>query len=124
MKDYALWFRRMVLLGVAVNLLLAIPGVFVPNTVIALVGGTAVANAVWPAFASLLIILLSLFYVVAAFDPFRYLPVAWLTVAARFAGVCFFLVLHPQYLLFAFIDLFFGLSQGVLLLLALRQPRL
>ncbi len=106
----------MVLLGVAANLALAVPAVFAPNAVIALVGGAPVAETVWPAFAGWLLILLSLFYLPAAFDPIRYRVVAVLTVLARFAGVVFFTLLYPQFLLLALFDLFFGVTQGALLL--------
>lgn len=113
---YATGFRLMVLLGVAANLALAVPAVFAPNAVIALVGGAPVAETVWPAFAGWLLILLSLFYLPAAVDPDRYRVVAVLTVLARFAGVTFFTLLHPQFLLLALFDLFFGVTQGMLLL--------
>jgi hypothetical protein len=109
-------FRLMVLLGVAANLVLAVPAVFAPNAVIALVGGAPVAETVWPAFAGWLLILLSLFYLPAAVDPIRYRAVAVLTVLARFAGVAFFTLLYPQFLLLALFDLFFGVTQGALLL--------
>lgn len=114
--SYATGFRFMVLVGVAANLALAVPAVFAPNTVIALVGGAPVAETVWPAFAGWLLILLSLFYLPAAFDPIRYRVVAVLTVLARFAGVVFFTLLYPQFLLLALLDLFFGVTQGGLLL--------
>ncbi|CAM3581506.1 hypothetical protein [Halomonas lysinitropha] len=114
--DYATGFRLMVLLGVVANLALAIPAVFVPNAVITLVGGAPVAETVWPAFAGWLLILLSLFYLPAALDPGRYRIIAVLTVLARFAGVVFFTLLYPQFLLLALFDLFFGVTQGALLL--------
>ncbi|RCV89862.1 hypothetical protein [Billgrantia montanilacus] len=117
MASYAAGFRAMVLLGVMANLLFALPAVFVPNAVISLVGGDPVVETVWPAFAAWLLILLSLFYLPAAFDPFHFRAIAVLTVLARFAGVVFFTLLHPQFPLFALIDLFFGVTQGILLLL-------
>lgn len=120
MNKYAIWFRRVVLLGVATNLLFALPGVFIPNTVIGLVGGAPVVYPIWPAFASLLLILLSLFYIPAALDPFKYRPFAWLTVASRFAGVWFFLIFQGQYPLFGYLDLCFGVAEGILLVLAYR----
>ncbi|MDI5891629.1 hypothetical protein [Halomonas rhizosphaerae] len=106
----------MVSLGVVANLVLAVPAVFAPNAVIALVGGAPVAETVWPAFAGWLLILLSLFYLPAAVDPIRYRIIAELTVLARFAGVAFFTLLYPQFLLLALFDLFFGVTQGALLL--------
>jgi hypothetical protein len=123
-NKYAIGFRWVVLLGVLVNLLFAVPGIFIPNTVIGLAGGPPAVYPIWPAFASLLLLLLSLFYIPAAIDPFRYRAVAWLAVAARGAGVWFFLILQRQYPLFGLIDLFFGVVEGVLLILAYRREPL
>jgi hypothetical protein len=94
---YAAWFRRVVVIGVLVNLALAVPGLFIPNAVIDFVGGTPVVEQVWPSFASLLLILLSLFYLPAALDPFSYRLVAWMAVGARLAGAAFFLGFHREY---------------------------
>ncbi|SDL04318.1 hypothetical protein SAMN05192555_102257 [Franzmannia pantelleriensis] len=113
----------MVLLGVVANLLFALPAVVAPDAVIRLIGGGAVAEPVWPAFAAWLLILLSLFYLPAAYDPFHYRAIAMLTVLARFAGVVFFTLLHPQFALFALMDLFFGVTQGALLLLLRRAEK-
>lgn len=120
MNKYAIWFRRVVLLGVLVNVFFALPGIFMPNAVIGFVGGTPAIYPLWPAFASLLLVLLSMFYIPAALDPFRYRPIAWLTVAARFAGVWFFLLFYAQYRLFGYLDLVFGVAAGVLLVLTYR----
>jgi hypothetical protein len=121
MNRYAIGFRWVVLLGVLVNLLFAVPGIFVPNTVIGLAGGPPTVYPIWPAFSSLLLLLLSLFYIPAALAPFRYPAIAWLAVAARWAGVWFFLILQGEYPLFGLIDLFFGVAEGVLLILAYRR---
>lgn len=123
MNKYALWFRRVVFVGILANCFLALPGIFIPNTVIEFVRGTPLppAFAIWPAFASLLLLLLSLLYIPAAVDPFRYRPVAYLAVASRFAGVWFFLVLQKQYQLFGLMDLFFGVIELILLVLAYRH---
>jgi hypothetical protein len=121
MNRYAIGFRWVVLLGVLVNLSFALPGIFIPNIVIGLIGAPPAVYPIWLAFASLLLLLLSLFYIPAALDPFRYRPVAWLTVAARWAGVWFFLILQGQYPLFGLLDLFFGITEGVLLILTYRR---
>jgi hypothetical protein len=121
-NTYAIWFQRAVVLGILVNCFFALPGIFIPNAVLAWVGAEPATEPVWPAFASLLLVLVSLFYIPAAVDPFRYCPVAVLAVLARGAGVVFFLVLYPGRApaLFGYIDLGFALVQGILLLLALR----
>lgn len=124
MKSYALWWRWVVLLDILQDWIVAIPGVFVPNAVLTAVAEPA-AQPVWPAFACLLLFLLSLFYIAPAFDPFKYRPAAILTVAARAAGVVFFLVIWrgqtPAW--FGYLDLTFTVLQGALLWLTLREAQ-
>jgi hypothetical protein len=116
-KSFALLFRWAVILGILQDWVLGIPGIFVPNAVLGLVGEPAAQPAYWPAFACLLVMLLSLFYIPGAFDPFRYRPFAILTVAARVAGVIFFLVIWrgqaPAW--FGYLDVMFTILQGRLL---------
>ncbi len=121
MNSYAYWFRRFVVLGILVNLFFAIPGSFIPNAVMGIVGVPPTLDPIWPAFASWLLLLLSLFYIPAASDPFKYRTIAWLAVFARVAGVIFFFGIWQMYPLFGFIDLFFAAAQGITLILALRE---
>jgi hypothetical protein len=122
------YFRWVVRAGVLVNLSLAVPAVFAPAPVLSLFGLQSPPPAIWPRFAALLLVLLSLFYLPAASNPRRSPAASWLTVAARVAGVAFFAVAVPvldlswRYLLFGLLDLVFAVSQGVLLALALRGP--
>jgi hypothetical protein len=119
---YALWFRRAVFLGILQDWLFAIPGIFVPNVVLGLIAEPA-AQPVWPAFAMQLLLLLSLFYIPGALDPFSHRASAILTVVARGAGVVFFLVIWrghaPAWI--GYLDLTFSVIQGVLLWLTYRQ---
>jgi hypothetical protein len=123
-NKYALWFRWAVFIGIVQDLLVAIPGIFVPNAVLSLVAEPA-AQPVWPAFAMLLLLLLSLFYIPGALDPFTHRGTAILTVVARGAGVIFFLVIWrgqaPAW--FGYLDLTFTVIQGVLLWLAYRDAQ-
>jgi hypothetical protein len=124
---FATWFGRVVLVGVAANVLLALAGLFATRAFLEYAAGpyeqvTAGTDPlVWPRFAALLLILLSLFYIPAAVDPSRYRASAWLAVLARFAGVAFFLPQH--YVAFGLFDLGFGVVQGLLLLLAVRAEK-
>jgi hypothetical protein len=118
---YAVCFRWVVVLGILVNLFFALPGIFIPNAVLDFAGVEPAYNQIWPAFACFLLMLLSLFYIPAAINLFRYTPIAWLSVVARFAGVVFFFVLWRGYPLFGTIDLVFGVVQLVFLVLALRR---
>jgi hypothetical protein len=119
---FAHFFRWAVFIGILQDLVLGIPGIFAPNAVLGLFSESAL-QPVWPAFASLLVVLLSLFYIPAAVDPFRFRPIAILTVAARAAGVIFFLVIWRGQAppLFGYIDLTFTILQGALLWLTYRE---
>ncbi|MBM80124.1 MAG: hypothetical protein CMJ78_05960 [Planctomycetaceae bacterium] len=63
MNQYSVWFRRIVLTGVLANVFIAIAGLFCPNTVIGVLRGEPVIHTIWPSFACLLLLLLSLFYI-------------------------------------------------------------
>ena len=122
--DFGTWFGRATWLGILANFVLAIPGIFWPNATLGLAGQTPdLEHPVWPAFASLLLVLLSLFYIPGAIDPRRYKATAILSVLARMAGVTFFFGLWPGlYPAFGYLDLVFLLIQAPLLFLTLRQP--
>jgi hypothetical protein len=121
--DYALWFGRAMWLGIIADWVLGIPGIFFPNTTLQLAGQPlALETPVWPAFASLLLALLSLFYIPGANDPYTYRATAILSVLARPPGVVFFLLLWPnRYPAFGYLDLVLFLIQAPLLYLALRH---
>jgi hypothetical protein len=122
MNIHALWFGRIVLLGVAANMGLAAYGLITPNDLLTLLGLGPAEPVVWPRFAALLLALLSLFYIPAGLDPLTNRTAAMLAVLARCAGVLFFGLHGGPYLLLALFDFVFGLPQGILLALALRQP--
>jgi hypothetical protein len=112
----ARWFKRVLWIGIAANLALAIPTLFLPEQVIALSGFPAASPVVWPRFAALLLILLSLFYMPAGIDVDRYRPVAWLAVASRLAGVVFFLGFQAaEYRMLGLFDLVFLVPELILL---------
>jgi hypothetical protein len=127
--NFESWFSRAMWLGILANCLLAIPGIFWPNAALQLLGQTPdLEHPVWPAFASLLLVLLSLFYIPGALDLRRYKATAILSVLARLAGVVFFLRLWPGlYPAFGYLDLLFLLIQVPLLdlvLLMIQAPLL
>jgi hypothetical protein len=121
--DFATWFGRAMWLGILADWALGIPGIFWPNATLAMAGQAPdLEHPVWPAFASLLLMLLSLFYIPGALDLRRYKATAILSVLARLAGVVFFLGLRPGlYPAFGYMDLGFLVVQAPLLYLALRQ---
>lgn len=117
----AVWFGRATWVGVLANLALAVPTLIAPERMMAFAGVPPASPLLWVRFSALLLILLSLFYVPAAIDPYRYPAVAWLAVFGRAAGVVFF---APQaaYRMFGLFDLVFLVPEGILLALAMREP--
>src|SRR5580692_11363883 len=120
MNNYATWFGRVVWVGILANFALALPTLFLPDEMLAMMSLPSASPSMWPSFAALLLILLSLFYIPAA-NPLRYRPVAWLAVLARLAGVTFFCVFHQDYFLFGVFDFVFFVPESILLLLAIRE---
>jgi RoxA-like, cytochrome c-like len=123
MNTFAVWFHRLVWVGILANLALALPGLFATERLLAWLALEPASPVLWPRFASLLLILLSLFYIPAAVNLYTHRANAWLAVLSRFAGVVFFFVHAGDYILFGVFDLIFGLPQAILLMLALRAQR-
>jgi hypothetical protein len=116
------WFQRVVWIGIASNLVLAIPTLVAPAASMARAGVPAATPLVWPQFSALLLILLSIMYVPAALDFERYRITAWLTVASRLVGVIFFVGFQPrEYRRLGYFDLIFFVPEAVLLTLAFRN---
>jgi hypothetical protein len=116
------WFRRVVWLGIAANLALALPSLAAPDQVVELSGLPTVTPHLWVRFAGLLLVLLSAFYAPAAIDPDRYRANAWLAVVSRLAGVVFFIG-DPTYRALGLFDLVFLVPEAVLLFIATRGER-
>ena len=122
MNHYAVWFRRFVILGILINLFFALPGIFIPNAVISIVNLDPARDPIWLAFSANLLVLLSLFYIPAALNPFRNAFAAVLTVLARFAGAAFFLCIWSEGArVFGYLDLTLGIVQGLLLFATFRH---
>ena len=119
-NKYAIWFGRVVWLGILANLALALPTLFIPDQMLAMSSLPSASPTMWPSFAALLLILLSLFYMPAAIRPLYYPPVSWLTVGARLAGVLFFFFFNRDYFAFGLLDLIFLVPEAILLTLAVR----
>jgi hypothetical protein len=110
------WFRRVIWIGILANLGLAIPTLLDPERMMAFSRFPAAQPLLWPRFAALLLILLSLFYMPAGVDPNRYRAVAWLAVASRLAGVVFFVLFQPaEYRMLGYFDLVFFVPELILL---------
>ena len=115
------WFSRVVWFGIAANLALAVPTLFIPARLLEMSNLPVTVPIVWTQFSALLLILLSAFYVPAALDPLRYTLVAWLSVFARLAGVIFFVLFQArEYHMFGYFDLVFFVPEVALLFAATR----
>ncbi len=114
------WLKRVIWLGILANLALALPTLAAPDMMMEFVRLPTATPLLWPRFAALLLIILSVFYAPAATDLDRYRIVAWLAIGSRAAGVLFFL---PQatYRLFGFFDLAFLVPELLLLLVAINS---
>jgi len=117
----ALWFGRVVWLGIAANLALAIPTLVVPDRMLEFARLPPATPLLWPRFAAWLLILLSAFYVPGAVDPYRHRLVAQLSVLARLAGVVFFATQPAAYLPLGGLDLAFFIPEAILLTAALKH---
>lgn len=116
------WFQRVVWIGIASNLALAVPTLVSPAASMARAGVPAAAPLLWPQFSALLLILLSIMYVPAALDFERYRITAWSAVGSRLAGVIFFVGFQPPaYHMLGYFDLIFFVPEAVLLTLAFRN---
>jgi hypothetical protein len=116
------WFMRVLWLGILSNLALAVPTVLAPARMIELTGLPQATPLVWPQFAGLLLILLSIFYMPAGIDFVRYRVTAWSAVGSRLAGVIFFVgVQSREYHMLGYFDLVFAVPEAILLTLAFRS---
>ena len=68
---HAAWFGFAVAVGIAANCVLAVPGMIGPARLPAR-ASRDLEHPIWPAAASMLSILLSVFYIPGAIDPYRY----------------------------------------------------
>jgi hypothetical protein len=120
-NNAALWFRRVVWLGIIANLALAIPTLIVPDQMLVFARLPPSTPLLWPRFAAWLLILLSAMYVPGAIDPYGYRHTAVLSVLARLAGVLFFATQATAYYPLGGLDLVFFVPEAILLRRALRQ---
>ncbi len=128
MNKYKIWFRRLVWLGIAVNIYFSAMTIIVPDQLLSFLELPPTESPIWLSFSGNLLILLSLFYILPALDPDRFRAAAWLAIASRFAGVLFFTAYsltrgESGYLLFGLADLAFAIPQFLLLYLGTREER-
>jgi hypothetical protein len=92
MTDSRSLFRIVVYIGVAVNWAFGIWAIFLdPHRLLATLGLGPQASVLWLYNYSVLLMILSLFYIPAARDPFRYRANAWLLIVGRLVPASTFL---------------------------------
>lgn len=132
MNAYATWFGRVVWLGIVVNVLFFVmPSCFFPEKMLSFLQMQIPVPIIWVRSAGMLLFIISVFYIPGAIDLYRYKVTAWMSVIpSRAFGATFFLCavfLFGQdkgFLSIALVDLFFGLVEAILLILALRGEKL
>lgn len=92
-RNLSLWIARHTLfvwLGILLNLVFAVSLLLDPNTFLALFNIPS-GPTLWPRFAALLLIIVSLYYIPPTIDLERYRANAWLAIVpSRSAGATFF----------------------------------
>lgn len=122
------WFRILVVFGFVTNMLLfALPAIFTPRLLESLFNVGTTNTVHWLQNVGILLVIISVMYIPAIHDPFRYLFISFLLVAARFSAGCLFLigVLFIDYpagmLTLALNDLILSSIQAVALYYMLRD---
>ena len=128
MNHYRKWFRVVVWLGILANWSFAAIVILIdPHGLLDLLGLGAVASTVWLYNYSVLLFILSCFYIPAAGDPFRYRVNAWLLIVGRLLPASTFFLgvwmgLMPKgFVLLGLADSTFGIVQLFLLLKVYRE---
>jgi hypothetical protein len=116
-------FTIVVWLGVLANWSFAVWAIFFDTgALLALFGLGAVANTMWVYNYSILLAILSCFYIPAAFDPFRYRANAWLLIVGRLVPASTFFIgvalnyFPPGFARLGTGDATFGIIELILLL--------
>jgi len=124
------WFRMAMWLGILANLAFAIPAVINPDALLTWLSLPPADPTIWLRDAGGLLFFLTLLYVPAAQNPFRYKFNAAVAVSGRllFAGFWFWMVLFAgngrEFLTLGFGDLTIGLLQASLYVPMLRYDNL
>ncbi|MEQ9357463.1 hypothetical protein [Coleofasciculus chthonoplastes] len=132
MNPYAKWFGRVVWLGIIVNMFFVVPLCFFPETLLSWLHMQIPVPIIWVRAAGVLLLEISILYIPGAQDPYRYKATAWMSIfVTRGGGFSFFFIgvfffgQELGFLSIAVVDFFFGLVEGILLYLAMReQPNL
>jgi hypothetical protein len=124
----AKWFGRVVWIGIVVNMFFVVACFFFPERMCELLGLTKPNPIIWVRTSGMLLFIISIFYMPAAMNPFRYRATAIMhIIPSRACGSSFFLysvLVQGQeagFLSIALVDLFFGVVSAILLYFAFRN---
>ena len=123
----AVWFGRVVWLGIIFNLFFIALQMFMPDAVIVGVGLLPGVPTVWNRAHGAMVLALTLLYMPAAVSPLRYPGYSWLVVVSRLVAAVFWTwcVVSGQGMFGSYLmmDGTFFLAEGVLLQMALPPPQ-
>jgi hypothetical protein len=129
MNKYAVWYGRVIWLGIVLNMLFVFPLVFAPNWILHLLS-VPLDQPIWARASGMLLFIISVFYIPAAIDLNRYRANAWIAIfPSRTFGATFFSVAvlvfgQPKgFLSIAFVDGSIGIATLILLLLAIGEEK-
>lgn len=124
-NKYAIWFGRVVWLGIIANFCFVFPTMIIPERVLAFLNLDPTNTPIWVRCSIFLLGQLSLFYIPAAMNPYQYRANAYLCIFSRLAGTIFFwaavLVFDFPWsyvMPFGIVDFAFAVPQAILLYLA------
>lgn len=86
------WFRGLVGFGFAVNLIFVIPALFAPRLLESMIDVGTTNTPWWLQNVGILLAIVTVMYIPAIKDPFRYLFISYLLVGGRFAAGSLFLL--------------------------------
>jgi len=127
MTKSELWFRRVVLIGVLGNWSFAVAAFINANALVTFLKLGQLQSTVWLFNYSVLLSLLSCFYIPAAYRPFRYRVNCWLLVLCRLIPATTFLIgvflsyMPGGFLMLGIGDASVGVTEAILLVLLLRH---
>src|SRR5581483_8348328 len=123
-NKFAVWFSRVVWLGIVFNLLFVATQFFAPDMVNVGLGVPVTGVTVWNVAHGAMVLALSILYIPAAVNPLRYPAYSWLIVLSRLLAAvlwAYISVSQPGFISPLIMDGTFGIVEGILLQLALPE---
>jgi hypothetical protein len=109
------WLRRVIWLGIAVNLGLVVAGLFCPYWLTSVLSLGRPEPAVWLQALSVVLFSITLIYLPAAFNPWGHRLYLRLAILARFNASVFFIAAGGPFVIFGAVELVLWTSQLFLL---------